>query len=405
MHHPIPSKNTFDENVFESFLQELLRVKRKYEVKKKDAFNVFWMLDLAYKEHAHSAFIGELLNPRGLHGKKGAFLELFCKQMKIHYSPDTYKLLEYSFEKGRLDVYLPCNDNPSYEIIIENKINASDQNNQLNWYRDCFPDANLFYLTLDGRKASKKSTGGKDDFYKNISYRKDILEWLKSCKEVCIEDDDSDILKMIEQYEDVVRMLTFEVMSDAEKIDVLNVLQNSMIPLNCLQKNDSEIEREFEKYIVASFEHVAEFVGAEMKKCSIEDDGSLKINDLYRTCSGVSFKFSEWDECVARLEFQKDKYQDIFYGIRYIGKENQKRKNFFKHLEKMFKDYFEQKNETGLKTKKFLVGAYWLRYKNWTLDSYLRVLDGSFEKDLLRLLENIKWYMKAYLPKKGKEAS
>ena len=390
--------NDFDEDDFEKFLQELLRVKRKYGPQNKDNFNVFWMLNLAYKEETHSAFIGELLNPRGMHGKGDAFLDLFCKQMKIHFPLNTYKLLEHSFEDGRLDIYLPCNEDPSKSIIIENKIDASDQKSQLKRYHSSFPKAKLFYLTKNGRKASDESTGGEHDFYTCISYNKDILKWLKSCKEKCDKNEDGDILKMIGQYEDIVRMLTVETMSDDERKEVETVFQKCKVPLNCLRQNNSEIERKFDTHVEDTFKKVAQSMGAKLiEKGMIKKDGGEKFSVFDKKYNGISFKFDEWDDCVVRLEFQGDKYQNIFFGIRYIGEDCQKKGNLFKDLKEMFKGYFGQDNKTGAATKKFLVGADWLRYQKWNSDCYLRVLDGTFENDLQRLVENIKWYMKVCL--------
>lgn len=390
--------NDFKEDDFEKFLQDLLDVKRYHEPQNNGTLNVFWMLNLTNREVTHSAFIGELLNPRGIHGKGEAFLELFCEQMEIPVPLNTCKLLEYSFENGRLDVYLPCNEDPSKSIIIENKIDASDEDKQLKRYHDSFPDAKLFYLTLDGRVASDESTGGKHDFYTRISYKKHILKWLESCKETCDVVADGDILKMIGQYEDIVRMLTAETMSETEERDVLNVLQKCRIPLDCLQEYNPEIESELEKYIVESFNNVAKSVGAELiEKGMIKKDGGEKFSVFDKKYNGISFKFDEWNDCVVRLEFQGDKYQNIFYGIRYIGEDCQKKGNLFKNLKEMFKGYFGQDNKTGAATKKFLVGADWLRYQKWNSDCYLRVLDGTFENDLQRLVENIKWYMKVCL--------
>ena len=46
-------------------------------------FNVFDILDRTRDEvKGHSAFLAELLNPRGSHGQGGQFLRLFIEQLK-----------------------------------------------------------------------------------------------------------------------------------------------------------------------------------------------------------------------------------------------------------------------------------------------------------------------------------
>lgn len=117
----------------------------------------------------HSTFLAELLNPRGSHGQKDIFVQLFIKRLIGNDTPfdtinarvDVEKHIGFISEDkkngGRIDLCI--NDKKGNEILIENKLYAADQENQLVRYSNYNKDATLFYLCLDGRKASEKSCG------------------------------------------------------------------------------------------------------------------------------------------------------------------------------------------------------------------------------------------------------
>lgn len=166
-------------------------------------FNIFSILNLSSNEvRLHSNFIAVLLNPKGTHTYKTEFLEIFINKLR---TITDHKALE-SFDKysctvevekftgfindtltsgGRIDIILT--DKLKNRIIIENKIFAADQENQLLRYYNFDDMALLLYLTLEGNQPSPHSLGSteiklvnKEDFF-CISYREFILEWLKEC--------------------------------------------------------------------------------------------------------------------------------------------------------------------------------------------------------------------------------
>ena len=157
-----------------------------------DNFNIFNILGIDhYEVKTHSPILGELLNPEGRHGQGSLFLRLFLKCLKIdNFDADSAEVRqEYPISPGadgpggRIDILLRDGDRRA--IIIENKIHAGDGLNQLACYRAHFPDAELFYLTLDGRKPSEHSGGAKASV-KCISYATDILEWLGDCHRAAV---------------------------------------------------------------------------------------------------------------------------------------------------------------------------------------------------------------------------
>lgn len=153
-------------------------------------FNLFKVINLTTDEvRIHSTFLAELLNPNGSHGQKEKFLEIFVKKLNIENF--NFKKAKVFVEKyigvktidkgGRIDILII--DNNKKTIIIENKIYAKDQENQLVRYFNYSKD-NLLYLTLFGEDPSKESCNklikGKD--FQTVSYSNDIINWLEECK-------------------------------------------------------------------------------------------------------------------------------------------------------------------------------------------------------------------------------
>ncbi len=107
-------------------------------------FNIFEILNVQFLEvQTHSAFITELLSPKGKHNKGALFLEIFIKKLKIPKIDATFceVLKEYHIPNmhkeswGRIDIFIQDIVN-NVNIIIENKIYANEQHEQLNRYRN-----------------------------------------------------------------------------------------------------------------------------------------------------------------------------------------------------------------------------------------------------------------------------
>ena len=179
-------------------------------------FNIFDVLGLSANEvRTHSAFLAELLNPEGSHGQRDKYLSLFVDRLSLKKpfkSEDATvycekyigQVSEDGKSGGRIDLLIK-NKN-GQQIIIENKIYASDQPNQLLRYDKAYPDAALFYLTLEGGEPSAVSLGGKSFQVETISYDKDIIPWL----ELCMKESASlpVIRETLHQYINLIKNLT-----------------------------------------------------------------------------------------------------------------------------------------------------------------------------------------------------
>lgn len=160
----------------EVLLKEIGELKQKQafkriEIKSRgEDFNVFTVLGLWSEEvRLHSAMLAELLSPEGSHGCSDAFLEAFIKDViteevikaMVDGTIDlkhTIVTTEYTVgginedatKGGRIDILLEFPNRTG--IIIENKIYAGDQSNQLRRYynfgTDYFDNFILVYTTV-----------------------------------------------------------------------------------------------------------------------------------------------------------------------------------------------------------------------------------------------------------------
>lgn len=157
-------------------------------------FSIFDMLGQSSRELTHSAFIAQMLNPNGIHGMGSLFLSLFLKHLPVtfdfqtdsvdveiekDYGPKTGKGVDA--RGGRIDIFLK--DLNGRIIVIENKIYANDQEDQLQRYSNEAAEESknrflLLYLTLDKHDPTNCPPTVK--FHK-ISYKEHISSWLKEC--------------------------------------------------------------------------------------------------------------------------------------------------------------------------------------------------------------------------------
>jgi hypothetical protein len=214
-------------------------------------FNIFRILKVSEDEVKHSAFLTELLNPKGSHGQGDVFLKLFVEKLGIKdfHCESAIAEVEKHVGKvtdatgGRIDILV--DDKRGNHIIIENKIYAGDQDNQLIRYHN-FSHQNLFYLTLHGGDASEKSITNtefekklvKGEDYKLISYKTDILDWLELCQKEAVSM--PLVREGIAHYINLIKHLTGQSINKAmnkEIVDLLTKNPTNMANANELLKN------------------------------------------------------------------------------------------------------------------------------------------------------------------------
>jgi len=205
---------------------------RNEKEKRGENFNIFNTIGISTSEvNLHSAIISELLNPQGSHGLNDLFLKSFInillkhRPIKEFETKDAIVKTEFSIgpvtesSGGRIDIIIKSKDAC---IIIENKIYAGDVPEQILRYYNYAkedPDIDKFaiiYLTLDGHEPSEESLGKdlkeKKDSYITLSYKQDILSWLKECISIAVMK--PLVRETLFQYINIIKNLTHTDMED-----------------------------------------------------------------------------------------------------------------------------------------------------------------------------------------------
>ncbi|MBO4439578.1 MAG: PD-(D/E)XK nuclease family protein [Spirochaetaceae bacterium] len=192
-------------------------------------FNIFKILDVNQYETIHSKIIASFLNPKGTHGMKSRFLELFIQECELesfcfnceNATVITEASAPTEWTNGRIDILIKSN---SKMIIIENKLLAKDQPQQLKRY-DEWAKKNSFqykilYLTKDEHEASNQSGDGVE--YKTISYPREITNWLEKC---CLESAKYPLVReTIVQYKNLIEHYTGGSMTQQATNEIVELL-------------------------------------------------------------------------------------------------------------------------------------------------------------------------------------
>ena len=154
---------------------------------KGDKFNIFSILKMERLEvNTHSAFLYELINPKGTHYQNDKYLRVFLDEV--------LEIKDFNFVNVKVgrETLIDSNrridftiENDDYYVAIEMKIDATDQDKQLNDYYEYTKKQKkkfrkVYYLTLDGRDASDKSFENQEIIdYEKISFQSNILNFVK----------------------------------------------------------------------------------------------------------------------------------------------------------------------------------------------------------------------------------
>jgi hypothetical protein len=380
-------------------------------------YNVFEALKITHSEVRHSAFISDLLNVNGKHGQKEKFLSIFIDTIKSKYNIkgfDDIKSIKTESEVdiqerfpeiglGRVDIIITA-EKPAQHIIIENKINARDGENQLLRYSEITklePNSYLFYLTLDGKFPSSKSTGNDKNKieYETISYKKDIVEWLKKClKEIEEIDSKSYLFKTINHYINLIRNLIRERNKQSINIelaeDIINLVTKESNHegfeafLNLLKATDKDLELSSEKeaFLLLKdvekeiFDHllnnfrtiIHEIAEKENLKCWVD----LKQDKNY--CNFGFYK-KEWNYRLM-FQFEGKNLTKLRYGFIDDGKGGEE---FTKDHKSKFQS--QEENNTRIDDDKWHCLVLWQEWENNKDSNYLKIYQA---KDIELLIES-----------------
>ena len=175
------------------------------------SYNIFRVLDVQTKEIIMCRFLADLLDPEGQHGCGILFLKLFLQHILKYPVSDallehTKVWREYATEDGRrVDIVVQSS---KFQIPIEVKINAPDQEGQCGDYYKIARNAPVVYLTkfgdLPSNHGRKTRNGGGLLSPENIcciSWTKDVCGCLTKLSAQVKEP----MRQILEQFIDVIR--------------------------------------------------------------------------------------------------------------------------------------------------------------------------------------------------------
>lgn len=248
------------------FLAEKIHAKNKeIEKIKGENFNVFSILKLKENEvRTHSAFIAELLDPKGSHNLNDTFLLLFLDLLRkkkqedeswakanieASNSYDTFivekeKYIGVKTEKtgGFLDINISSS---TIEFCIENKINSDETDNQLERYSNYLNTIPkeyrlLIFLTKYAEKSKYNILKEGTDYFR-LSYEEDIIYWLENCFRASANY--PIVRETIKQYIILIKNITNQINSLEMKEEIHSVIYNNIIGAEIISKEyDKAIE-------------------------------------------------------------------------------------------------------------------------------------------------------------------
>lgn len=313
-------------------ISKLYNREKQVELRKREEgefFNVFNTIGLRTEEvRLHSAFIAELLNPKGSHGLEHRFLQAFMETIGVSVDYlDFHRCSENMVERvigpvtdtegGRIDIII---EDGKHAIIIENKIYANDQKNQMlrynNYGRKKFPNGyKLLYLTLDGHEPEMYSLGNDDYECELISYEKEIVDWLEKC--YSIAEGKPLVQSVIKQYCDLVKQITNSDMDTKYKNNLMSIMlapENITAVGEVLQLQDEWFSRVLDEYIWKPLESYASSIGMKFGKSS-------GVAWIYR---------EEWQYYKLFIWTDSNCCRDMYVGVSWYGDKPNRKNLIFK---------------------------------------------------------------------------
>lgn len=297
---------------------------------KGESFNLFSILGVESRENAtHSAFLGELLNPKGSHLFGTKFLELFLEAIdfeKIEGKEFDFSTALLLFEKhvgtrdddlktgGRIDLYLK--DRKGNTLSIENKIYAGDQYAQIERYVNHNSTKNtVFYLTLNGDDASEQSSGDmkEGEHYHCISYKSTVIEWLEACMKEATQH--PIVRESIRQYILLIKKLTNQLTDSTMENEIQALIAKNYSAAKMIEGSLWKVELNATMRFLDEVKTALELELKEGWKVEVSED----LNSAW---SGIYIRHSSWDTAKVKLEgASKVPWSDSIYGIHASNKE------------------------------------------------------------------------------------
>lgn len=392
------------EKSYENHFEKIRQFKIKQSQQKQRGLNDYNILTSVLSKRdevrLHSRMIFSLLNPYGTHYQSHLFLDKFLEILNVDDFSINSKNCSVYKEYKNIDLYIT--DGSKY-IIIENKIYAQDQKEQIQRYIETIQKENdnslnssdilVIYLTLDRDTPSAYSLGNlkiEGNFvkreseyialFKSIHYKKEILKWLKFCQyEV---QNITNLNEVFKQYTDVVKMLTNQY---KEKVMSLSEYIKDNESIYDMAMEIQQALPEARKIIIDSFfEKIIDSLQKEL-----DDEWIVELKGDLSKRFGFPFRIykKSWignkkNNLIFGFEFDQHNYYDGYFGIvRYNDTVD------IKNISNQFKQKLEAIDF------KLTTTVWWLHWECLGADDFAKYIkfNKNAEKDFKnRILELIK---------------
>lgn len=352
-------------------------------------FNLFQIIGIGhYEVRTHSPILAELLNPKGRHGQGAVFLKLFMKKVGIHEDSFTAKDSKVTTEYhigtktenngGRIDIVIE--DVECRKILIENKIFAGDQENQLTRYSNFDPKARLFYLTLFGANPTNLTSDQvRNHRCECISYKDHIHDWLNACRKeaAClpgIREILSQYIALIEELtnqsttKEMDTMLIAEITGSSENLKALFHLRDTVpsVLTSLISKLDEDLEK------IASDLKIEQKIRAK------------NLDKIYSMFTFTTPKLAKHKLSIG-FQFNASSYRDLLFGIfKDDPKDDCPVKSILKDK---FVEIFPQ--NVWDTDNVVAITNYDDPYRNWSTEAFEAIRSGDLAKDIKSKLVKI----------------
>jgi len=268
-------------------------------------------------KNTHSSILAELLNPQGSHSLKNQFLDAFLETIGKDFALKDFDTAnatvhtEHVTNNGRIDILIK--DHNKNAIIIENKIYACDQHEQLKRYdssaKKYFEHYQIYYLTLFGREASEQSAGKAQ--YCTISYAETIIQWLDKCIALAVR------LPLVRetliQYSNHIKQLTDQDMNNKNEEEITSLLAKF--------HDLKAIQSIYFNYHKIFYQIAKDYFNPKMKEYAQKKELEYSYENSDKDHISFCLRKKNWKENFY-ISFEFEKGKGYYYGI-FNGNEHQ----------------------------------------------------------------------------------
>jgi len=351
------------------------KINKEESLRRGERFNMFQVCGVDHYEVKHSSIIASFLDPKGNHGQKDKYLKAFISIVDDKTGIETSSCsvyTEYVTNDGRIDILIK--DKKGKGIIIENKVYAADQWEQLKRYdkfsKDTYGEGNyaIYYLTLDKHDASDNSAGKVA--YNCISYGIHIIKWI----EECIKESATTplIRETLIQYRNHIKQLTNQDMDTINKEALIDTMINNPEAIAALFSMQEDYKRRaFDKYVKPTFEEFCKENNLIYGESNLFEYGNEK---------GFYFRRKEWE----------------FFAIWVYSENKRSNSGFYWGVSDYAGDVAKFKLDDssyhigGKSNKHWPYGyAYLENYGNWDdMNTIAAMIKGDFAKYIIEIVRN-----------------